>query len=240
MHRISLRHLLTFVLLVFLATPLCLLGFSDLHTAIFTPRAHLPSDVVRQTHIGDLVFIREPYLIPREIARAGGSWSNHVGIIVDVSGAEPMVAESKMPRARLTPLSNFVHRSQAGYVAVLRLRHPLSIHQQASIAAAARARLGRWYDLGFNLHSTRQFCSKLVYESLFEAVGYPVARTSTLADLRDTNPDLPVGLWKIWFLGRVPWHRVTLTPAALYRSPAFQPLYDSTRPSSPGKPALWT
>lgn len=240
MCRLSLRHLLTLALLVFLSSPLCLLAFSGLHTALFTPRAHLPAQIVRQVQVGDLVFIREPYLIPREIARAGGSWSNHVGIVVDTSGTEPMIAESRIPRVRLTSLTSFVHRSEAGYVAVMRLKQPLSIYQQGLVASAARKRVGKWYDLGFDLHSSRQFCSKLVYESLVEAVGYPVARTNTLGDLRDRNPDLPTGLWKLWFLGRVPWQRVTLTPAALYHSEAFNPLYDSTSHAAAARLSLWT
>lgn len=230
------RRLIGLTLFVLLLSPFAVMGGSDLHTALFTPRASLPTEIAQEIQVGDIVFTREPYMLLREVARAGGSWMNHVGIVVDTSGAEPVVAESKVPRARLTPLSRFVHRSAAGYVAVLRLRQPLDATQQAAMVSAARARMGRWYDLGFDLYSSRQFCSKLVFESLLEATGTPVAEPSTFAQLLQSNPAVPLGFWKIWYFGEIPWQRVTLTPAALYHSPNLRTVYDSTMPPDASQP----
>lgn len=224
------RRLFGIALIALLLTPIAVMGGSDFHTALFTPRAELPADISREIQVGDIVFTREPYMLLRQVARVGGSWMNHVGIVIDTSGPEPIVAESKVPRARLTPLHAFVHRSAAGYVAVLRLREPLDPQQQITLASAARARVGRWYDLGFDLYSSRQFCSKFVFESLLEATGTPVAEPSTFASLLQANPDVPLGFWKIWYLGNIPWQRVTLTPAAIYRSPALRTIYDRTVP----------
>ncbi|MBN3821173.1 hypothetical protein G3N57_33685, partial [Paraburkholderia sp. Se-20369] len=64
------------------------------------------------------MFIRVPARPFREVADATGSWTNHVGIVVDTSGAEPVVAESTFPWAKLTPLSRFVARSEGGRVAL--------------------------------------------------------------------------------------------------------------------------
>jgi hypothetical protein len=53
--------------------------------------------------VGDLVFIRvgvRPFL---EVADATDSWTNHVGIVVDTSGAEPVIGESTFPLSRRTP-----------------------------------------------------------------------------------------------------------------------------------------
>ena len=240
------RRFVGIALFVLLISPIAVMGGSDLHTALFTPRASLPTEISQEIQVGDIVFTREPYMLLREVARAGGSWMNHVGIVVDTSGAEPIVAESKVPRARLTPLSRFVHRSAAGYVAVLRLRQPMNATQQATLVSAAKTRVGRWYDLGFDLYSSRQFCSKLVFESLLEATGNPVAEPSTFAQLLQNNPAVPLGFWKIWYFGEIPWHRFTLTPAALYHSPALQTVYDSTqsaaapghKTTSTGQPAI--
>jgi hypothetical protein len=231
------RHLIGITLFVLLLSPIAVMGGSDLHTALFTPRASLPVEIVQEIQVGDIVFTREPYMLLREVARAGGSWMNHVGIVVDTSGADPIVAESKVPRARLTPLSRFVHRSAAGYVAVLRLKESLDATQQAAMVSAARTRVGRWYDLGFDLYSSRQFCSKLVFESLLEATGKPVAEPSTFAQLLQNNPAVPLGFWKIWYFGEIPWQRVTLTPAALYHSPNLRAVYDSTTPPEVPRPA---
>ena len=226
------RQLLKLCLLAVLLSPFAVMGGSDLRTALFTPRAELPAEITRQIQVGDIVFTREPYMLLEQVARAGGGWMNHVGIVIDTSGPEPIVAESKVPRARLTPLHQFVHRSAAGYVAVLRLQQPLDAQQQMSLVNAAKARVGRWYDLGFNLYSSREFCSKLVYESLLEATGNPVAKPSTFAQLLKDNPNVPLGFWKLWYFGNIPWQRVTLTPAALYHSPALHPIYDATEPTT--------
>ena len=48
---------------------------------------------------------------------------------------------------------------------------------------AARQRLGRFYDTGFNLWSQRQFCSRFVREVLQEATAQSVGDIETFADL---------------------------------------------------------
>ncbi len=44
---------------------------------------------------GDLVFIRVPVQPFLEVASATGSWTNHVGIVIDTGGTEPLIAGSR-------------------------------------------------------------------------------------------------------------------------------------------------
>ncbi|MFT3818810.1 MAG: YebB family permuted papain-like enzyme [Rubrivivax sp.] len=177
--------------------------------------------------VGDLVFIRVPVRPFVEVAAATGSWTNHVGIVVDTAGAEPLVAESTFPRVRATPLSRFVARSEAGRVAVRRLAQPLDGAQAQRLKAAAEARYGALYDTGFDLQSRRrQFCSRFVREVLLQATGVAVGEVERFESLLQRRPDANVGFWRLWYFGRIPWERQTVTPASVLDSPALVPVFD--------------
>ena len=176
--------------------------------------------------VGDVVFIRVPARPFLEVADATGSWTNHVGIVVDIAGPEPLIAESTVPLSRTTTLSRFVRRSEAGRVAVLQLKAPLSPEQLEKIRLAAQRREGIWYDTGFDLSSPRQFCSRYVREVLMEATGISVGEVETFATLLSKRPDVDIGFWKLWYFGRIPWSRETVTPASLLNSPALRPVFD--------------
>ncbi len=236
MRKFRIRSLMTGLLVM-----IALLALPDLHAAFFTPRARLSSELMRELQVGDVVFTREPWLLVRKVGEASGSWTNHVGVVVDVSGPEPLVAESKFPRSVITPVSRFVGRSEAGFVAVRRPLQALNEDQQALLRTAAQARIGEWYDLGFNLHSSRQFCSKLVYQSLLDATGVEVGTPARFGELLAQQPHADTGFWKLWYLGRIPWERETVTPASQYRSVALNTIYDETQrepgpvvPAGPG------
>jgi hypothetical protein len=104
-------------------------------------------------HVGDLVFIRVSALPFRWVARATDSWTNHVGVIIDVAGKEPVIAEICFPLSRTTSLSRFISRSEGSQVAVTPLKRPLTEAQMQRVRAAATRRLGIFYETGFNLHS---------------------------------------------------------------------------------------
>jgi hypothetical protein len=176
--------------------------------------------------VGDLVFIRvtaRPFLA---VAEATGSWTNHVGVVVDAGdgrpGREPLIAESTFPLARITPWSQFVARSEAGRVEVYRLATPLTPQQARRVRAAADARLGSFYDTGFNLHSRRQFCSRYVREVLAEATGTQLGEVETFAHLLARRPHTRLGFWRAWYLGAIPWQRETVTPASVLASPVLR------------------
>ena len=185
-------------------------------------------DLKRELKVGDLVFIRIDAKPFREVARATGSWTNHVGIVVDTTGPEPTIGESRFPFSGTTPLSRFVARSEHGRIAVMRLKDEPTAPQQAAIAAAAARRAHVFYDTGFDLDSRRQFCSRYVREVLLESTGAAVGEVETFSHLLTRQPDAPLGFWKFWYFGQIPWERRTVTPASVMRSDALRPVFDGT------------
>lgn len=174
---------------------------------------------------GDLVFIRIPAFLFRKVADASASWTNHVGIVVGQENGEWMVAESCVPLARQCTFAAFVGRSENGRYCLRRLPAPLDADQQARLRQAAAKRLGTLYHTGFALHSRRQFCSKFVYEVLREACGITVGRIETFATLLSRNPQTSIGFWRLWFFGRIPWQRETITPASQLACPQLQTVF---------------
>ena len=177
-------------------------------------------------HTGDIVFTRIRGAPFRQLADATGSWTNHVGIVVGFDSFGAVIAESRVPLSSRTRFANFVRRSADGRVAVLRLSRPLSGSEIRRLECAARCRLGRLYDTGFSLRSRRQFCSRFVHEVLQESTGVVVGEITTFRDLFERNPGTNLRLWKIWFFGRIPWERTTVTPASLYTSTALKSVFD--------------
>jgi len=78
----------------------------------------------REVQVGDVLFTRIAALPFRKVAAITGSWTNHVGVIVEKAGPVPIIAESKFPRSRLSSLAEFVARSQGGRVALAKLKAP--------------------------------------------------------------------------------------------------------------------
>lgn len=192
----------------------------------------------RRLAIGDVVFIRVWARPFREVAEATGSWTNHVGIVVDTGGGEPSIAESTFPRARIGPLSRFLARSEGARVAVTRLPRGLAPHEIAALQAEAAQRAGTWYDTGFDLRSRRQFCSRFVREVLQQATGEAIGDVQTFAQLLHARPRTRLGFWRLWYFGRVPWQRRTVTPASLLASRAIRLVFDGRVPAAqPGDAA---
>jgi hypothetical protein len=191
--------------------------------------ARAPADIAalgRSLQVGDLVFTRVGAYPFRRVADATGTWTNHVGIVLDTRGAEPVIGESRFPFSGTTTFARFVGRSAGGRVAVMRPARPLTDAQRAGIAAAAARRAHVFYDTGFDLHSRRQFCSRYVREVLQEGAGVEVGRVQTFAELLHATPGADVGFWRAWYFGRIPWQRETVTPASLLRSPGLATVFD--------------
>lgn len=188
--------------------------------AIMSTPAALPP-----LQVGDIIFILMGTPLFKQVAKDTGSWTNHVGIIVNVDGKEPMVAESRFPFSTLTPLSKFIARSVGKRVEIKRLQKPLDTEQQEKLMDAVKSRLGIFYDAGFNLHSRRQFCSRFVYEVVLEASDQEVGNIESLENLLGKNPNANLRFWKAWYLGRIPWHRLTVTPASILQSETSHTIY---------------
>ena len=108
-----------------------------------------------------------------------------------------------------------------------RLKSEVLDHQQDVIVKAAKSRCGVFYDTGFNLHSKRQFCSRYVHEIVYEATGQKIGKITTFRELLKDNPSSGTAFWRLWYLGRIPWERKTITPASLLESPVLQTIFDS-------------
>lgn len=193
-------------------------------------RTSLPTvplrELARHLQVGDLIFIRlraRPFV---EAADVMMSWTNHVGVVVSTHGKQPIVAESVVPMSRLSSLTRVLDRSDHWRVAVKRLPEPLTARQQTRLEDAARKRMGVLYDGGFNLNSGRQFCSKFVREVMAEATGHKLGEVESLQDLFRNNPNVRVGFWKLWYLGRIPWARQTVTPVSVMLSPTLRTVFD--------------
>jgi hypothetical protein len=193
---------------------------------LMNPRAYkhtrlpeLPiAQLAQHVQVGDLVFIRVSALPFQAVAYATDTWTNHVGIVADIEGDEPRVGESSFPFSRTTTLSKFVSRSEQGRVAITRLKTALTPQQVKQIQLAVQRRHGVFYDTGFSLYSRGQFCSRYAHEVLNEATGIAIGKVETLKDVLTNKPDMKLGFWRLWFFGKIPWGRQTITPASLLNS----------------------
>ncbi|MDD5056750.1 MAG: YebB family permuted papain-like enzyme [Sideroxydans sp.] len=184
------------------------------------------AELGQQLEVGDVVFIRIPTAPFTKVADTTSSWTNHVGIVSDVSGAEPTIAESRVPLSGETTFSKFVKRSDAGRVAVSRLPVALDAQQQAKLKRAVAERNGVLYDTGFDLHSHRQFCSRYVREILFDAAGVELGEIENFSTLLKRNPQADQQFWRWWYFGNIPWQRETVTPASLLKDGKMRVVFD--------------
>ena len=192
------------------------------------PAAGSLVELGRSLQVGDIVFTRIGSYPFRKVADATGTWTNHVGIVLDVSGPEPVIGESRFPFSGSTTLSRFVARSAGNRVAVMRLPTPLTQAQQSAVVAAAAQRARVFYDTGFDAHSQRQFCSRYVREVLLQGAGIEVGEVQTFAALLQAAPQSDVGFWRVWYFGHIPWQRETVTPASVLHTPGLRTVFDGT------------
>jgi hypothetical protein len=178
--------------------------------------------------VGDIVFTRIGNPPFTQIAAATGTWTNHVGIVVGFNWLGAIVAESRVPLSRRTRFRRFVQRSADGRVAILRLPRTLTEEEAELLRRSMRRRLGRLYDTGFDLRSRRQFCSRFVREVLQESTGEAIGEVQTFRALLERNPAADLRLWKMWYFGRIPWDRTTVTPESLYTSHSLRTVFDGT------------
>ena len=103
---------------------------------------------------------------------------------------------------------------------------PLDDTHHSRLIAAAVRRMGTLYDTGFNLGSRRQFCFRFAREVVHEATNIQIGDVETFATLLRHNADPRLAFWRLWYLGRIPWQRCTVTPASLLRSPHLRIIFD--------------
>ncbi|UYZ85098.1 YebB family permuted papain-like enzyme [Entomomonas sp. E2T0] len=183
---------------------------------------------VPSLEVGDIVFTCVAAYLFQSISKASLCWSNHVGIIIGHDGNDYLVAESCVPISKTTTLTKFVKRSHHKHYAIRRLTTPLSDQQKLAICSQVPQRLNILYHTGFKFDSKLQFCSKFVYEIYRDALQLELGKIETFNDLLKTNPNANLTFWKLWFFGKIPWQRKTVTPASLWFCPKLQTVYDSS------------
>jgi hypothetical protein len=198
------------------------------HQQLSNDLANLPAipmaQLARNMQVGDLIFIRVATKPIHALADVTGAWTNHVGVVIHLDGNDPHIGESTFPFSRTTTFSKFVARSERGRIAVARLKTDLTPQQIEQVQLAAHRRKGVLYDISFNFHSRRQFCSRYAHEIINEATGISVGKVETLKELAD-QPNVKSWIMQIWFFGCVPWGLKTMTPISLLRSEEMQHVF---------------
>lgn len=177
--------------------------------------------------VGDIVFTSIGTELFRQIASASLCWSNHVGLIVGHDGNDYLVAESRVPLSTTTTLSRFIARSAGNRYSVRRPVKHLSDEQKIQLIAEVPPRLNKFYHTGFKYESSRQFCSKFVFDIYRSALSIQIGEIETFRELLGKNPNAKLNFWKIWFIGHIPWERTTVTPASLWNNPELSLIYCS-------------
>jgi hypothetical protein len=178
---------------------------------------------------GDIIFISVHHALYRRIAETSQSWESHVGILFRDRSGGWTVAQSTFPVAKFTPLDQFVAPSENGRFLVRRMRAGLSAAEVARLRTTAERSVGRLYDTGFKYDSPRLYCSKFVYDAYLDATGSPVGRLETFRELFAKNPGAPLGFWRAWFLGRIPWERRCVTTASQVRADNLVTVFDTEK-----------
>ena len=177
--------------------------------------------------VGDIIFTSIGNELFRQIASASLCWSNHVGMIIGHDGEDYLIAESRIPLSTTTTLSRFISRSNDNRYGIRRLATPLTTEQKLALVSQVPTRLNKLYHTGFDYDSSRQFCSKFVFELYDIALNIQVGKKETFQELLGKNPNAKLNFWKIWFIGQIPWDRTTVTPASLWRHPELSLIYSS-------------
>lgn len=187
----------------------------------------MPIDYPVNYEVGDIVFTCIGSTLFREIASASNCWSNHVGMIIGHDGRDYIVAESRVPLSSTTTLDRFIHRSAGQRHSIRRLKGGLTLEQKQALLQQVPSRLHKVYHTGFNYDSSRQFCSKFVFDIYQEALSIQVGSIENFDELLRKNPQAKLTFWKFWFIGSIPWSRNTVTPASLWRNRDLSVVYNS-------------
>lgn len=168
--------------------------------------------------IGDIVFIEASNYVFQRVSVAQGGWMNHVGIVVEEAG-ELKIAESTIPWVKIDDICRFNNKSKNQKFEVKRLYHELATIEEKALFLLAKDLTKTLYDLGFDIESERQYCSKFVRYLVSEIVGIDLGQKQQLKELYKDQEDSELLFWKTWYGGSIPWERETITPKSLYDDP---------------------
>ncbi|MDO6592261.1 YiiX/YebB-like N1pC/P60 family cysteine hydrolase [Neptuniibacter sp. 1_MG-2023] len=186
----------------------------------------LEKEITNKVKEGDIIFISIDSFLYRQVAKGTGSWTSHVGFIVQENN-QWYVLESAVPKVTRCPLRKFLSRTTNNEVSVMRVKEGLNQEQIDKLKYAAEEKMGIYYHLGFKYDSKRQFCSKFVHHIFKEALGIEIGKVQTLEALLQENPQASVNFWRCWYLGFVPWQRKTITPASQLNDPQLKTVFSA-------------
>jgi len=69
-----------------------------------------------------------------------------------------------------------------------------------------------------------------------DCVFISVGEVESFATLLSRRPNTDVGFWRMWYFGRIPWSRETVSPASLLESPHLAPVFDGFAATADGAP----
>jgi len=164
-------------------------------------------------------------------------WSGHVGLVLSNDSGELYVSESTYPFSKDTDFCAFVNKAKQK-VGVKRIAgRTLSETDLSMLKEATKSRLGYYYDLGFDYDSSKQFCSKFVYDVLLEALGIELGNIETFQEILDSHEDTQArddarAFFELWFfrwaipgIPNIPWERRTITPKSIYYDSKLQTIF---------------
>lgn len=171
---------------------------------------------VKDLKIGDVVFIHIPFPPFCNISKNTGCWANHVGVVYDIkNNGDVIIAESKIPTVAKTRLPLFLLKAKNKEMRVYRC-HELNSEEIVKIQVAIDKYIGIKYDLGFDYDSNKMYCSKFVKTVIGESLGVDIGEKETLKEIFSNNSTVSLMFWKLWFVGKIPWSRSTVTPKSVF------------------------
>ncbi len=199
----------------------------------------LELQVTNDLEEGDIIFISINSPLYRQVAQGTGSWTSHVGFIVKEEN-QWFVLESAVPTVKRCSLRKFLSRTMNSEVCIKRLNKSLKTEQILKLKQVASKRMGRFYHLGFNFESKRQFCSKFVYLTFKEALDIEIGKVQTFRQLLAENPQASVNFWRCWYFGFIPWERKTITPTSQLNDPQLVEVFSTVSSSAQEEQQLKT
>lgn len=127
-------------------------------------------------------------------------------------GGKWIVYESTVPQSRKVTLCRFLKKAKKWHYAILRPNFNVKFDDLADVRRLLEQRLGVSYDLGFDYESEKLFCSKMVYDVYRKVFDIEIGSIKTFQQIFEENPESSLSFWNIWFFGKIPWERRTVTP----------------------------
>jgi hypothetical protein len=173
-----------------------------------------------QPQVGDVVFQSLPHsTLTDTIEGATKSPLSHCGLVAHGRGGWVVVEANGSVKE--TKLERWLAQGRAGKFAAYRF-DPEYTDKIPQMIAAARRRLGKPYDLRYELDDRALYCSELVYKAFQEATGEPCGRLVKLGEL-NWQPYERV----IRYLdgGGLPLEREMITPRDLAEAEQLTPVF---------------